>query len=60
MQEQDEPFYRLEAVFIGDADEVDELVGLCHEGPGPADVGDVSVTDYIGPALRRFTELPTE
>ncbi len=50
----------VEAVFIGEQDEVQDLVALCHDGPGPADVSEVSVTEYVGPALTRFTELPTE
>ncbi len=50
----------VEAVFIGDPEVVGALIAGCREGPALADVHDVAVSDYVGPALTRFTELPTE
>ena len=50
----------VEAVLIGEADAVEMIIALCREGPALADVRDVAVSDYAGPELTRFTELPTE
>ncbi len=50
----------VEAVLLGEDDDVDAVVAACRDGPGPAEVIDVVVSDYVGPELTRFTLLPTE
>jgi acylphosphatase len=50
----------VEAVLIGPSDAVEMIIALCRDGPALADVRDVAVSDYAGPELTRFTELPTE
>jgi acylphosphatase len=50
----------VEAVFSGDAGEVDAMVAACHRGPFGARVASVIRSDYVGPRLTRFTLLPTE
>ena len=49
----------VEAVFIGESDAISAMIAECRQGPALADVRDVLVTDYAGPALSRFTLLPT-
>ena len=50
----------VEAVFIGEGAAVDTMLAACRRGPRLAEVSDVEVSDYVGPSLSRFTELPTE
>ena len=50
----------VEAVFCGDAGAVDQTIAACRKGPYAARVAEVRVSDYAGPALTRFTVLPTE
>ncbi len=49
----------VEAVFIGESENISKMIVECRHGPALADVRDVLVSDYAGPALRRFTLLPT-
>jgi acylphosphatase len=49
----------VEAVFIGEPGSVERMLAACREGPAIAAVEDVAVSDYVGPQLTRFTELPT-
>jgi len=49
----------VEAVFVGEAENVEAMVAACRAGPRAAAVEDVRVADYIGPPLTRFTALPT-
>jgi acylphosphatase len=49
----------VEAVFIGESDAISAMIAECRQGPALADVRDVLVTDYAGPELARFTQLPT-
>ncbi len=49
----------VEAVFIGESEGISAMIAECRHGPALADVRDVLVTDYAGPALSRFTTLPT-
>ena len=44
----------VEAVFEGDADDVDALVALCHEGPRGARVDRVEVVDEEPEGIRGF------
>jgi acylphosphatase len=44
----------VEAVFEGDPDAVERLVGFCHEGPRGARVDRVEVVDEIPEGLRGF------
>ncbi|MCR4281618.1 MAG: acylphosphatase [Bauldia sp.] len=50
----------VEAVFVGGADAVDAMIAACRRGPPASLVAEVRVADYAGPALSRFTVLPTE
>jgi acylphosphatase len=49
----------VEAVFVGDAGAVTEMVALCHRGPPAASVTGVAVTDYVGSPLSGFRTLAT-
>ena len=49
----------VEAVFIGESENISKMIAECRQGPALADVRDVLVTDYVGPGLTRFTMLPT-
>ena len=49
----------VEAVFIGESEDISKMIAECRHGPALADVRDVLVTDYVGPGLTRFTLLPT-
>ncbi len=49
----------VEAVFIGDSEAISAMIAECRQGPALADVRDVLVTDYVGPELTKFTQLPT-
>ena len=49
----------VEAVFAGSAGDVAEVVAACRRGPLGSEPKDVAVSDYEGPALSRFTILPT-
>ena len=49
----------VEAVFIGESEAISAMIAECRQGPALADVRDVVVTDYAGPELTRFTQLPT-
>jgi acylphosphatase len=50
----------VEAVLSGDAAAVADITTACETGPRAASVFHVDVEDYSGPALARFTVLPTE
>ena len=50
----------VEAVVIGPAGAVDELIEVCRHGPATAQVNAVRVSDYTGPFLSGFMVLPTE
>ena len=50
----------VEAVFSGEAAAVEAMIAACHQGPLGARVTGVATSDYVGPALTRFTVLPTE
>ncbi len=39
------PDGRVEAVFEGEEESVEEIVDWCHRGPGPADVDEVEKTE---------------
>lgn len=45
----------VEAVFEGDDDAVEALVGFCREGPSRADVDDVSVSEEEPEGLDGFS-----
>jgi acylphosphatase len=49
----------VEAVFIGESEAISAMIAQCRRGPALADVRDLVVGDYTGPALTRFTLLPT-
>jgi acylphosphatase len=49
----------VEAVFIGDGEAVSAMIAECRQGPALADVRDMIVSDYAGPALTRFMQLST-
>ncbi len=49
----------VEAVFIGESEAISAMIAECRQGPALADVRDVVVSDYAGPDLTRFTQLPT-
>ncbi len=49
----------VEAVFIGESEAISAMIAECRQGPALADVRDVVVFDYAGPALSRFTLLAT-
>ena len=49
----------VEAVFIGESENISKMIAECRQGPALADVRDVLVSDYAGPALNHFTLLPT-
>ncbi len=49
----------VEAVFVGPDADVEAMLAVCWKGPGAAEVTDISVGDYVGPPLTRFTMLPT-
>jgi acylphosphatase len=49
----------VEAVFIGESDAISAMIAECRQGPALADVRDVVVSDYAGPELNHFTQLPT-
>lgn len=49
----------VEAVFIGESEAISAMIAACRQGPALADVRDMQVTDYKGPDLSRFTQLPT-
>ena len=49
----------VEAVFIGESDAISAMIAECRQGPALADVRDVVVSDYAGPELKHFTQLPT-
>jgi acylphosphatase len=49
----------VEAVFSGDDGKVDAMLDACRRGPPVGRVDDVAVAEYRGPALTRFTVLPT-
>jgi acylphosphatase len=49
----------VEAVFIGESEAVLAMLAECRQGPALANVRDVLVSDYAGPALNRFTPLST-
>lgn len=49
----------VEAVFIGESENISKMIAECRQGPALADVRDLVVSDYAGPALTRFTLLPT-
>jgi acylphosphatase len=48
------PDGRVEAVFEGDAESVDHLVGWMHRGPAQADVTSAEVLDEAVEGLRGF------
>jgi acylphosphatase len=50
----------VEAVLSGDAAAVEAMLAACRHGPRAADVTEVRVADYAGPAPTRFSVLPTE
>ena len=50
----------VEAVFIGDETAVAAIVTECRKGPRLARVEEVAVSQWTGPALDGFEELPTE
>jgi acylphosphatase len=49
----------VEAVFSGDDVKVAAMLDACRRGPPVAHVESVAVEEYRGPALTRFTVLPT-
>ncbi len=49
----------VEAVFSGDSATVDAMLDACRRGPPAGRVDNVAVDEYRGPALTRFTVLPT-
>ncbi len=49
----------VEAVFIGESAALSAMIAECRQGPALAHVRDVLVTDYAGPELTHFTQLPT-
>lgn len=50
----------VEAVFSGNADDVDEMCQLCYAGPGSAAVTSVRVFDAEPPDHLSFEARPTE
>jgi len=50
----------VEAVFSGEAADVDAIVAACEQGPLGARVTSVVPSEYQGPPLSRFTVLATE
>jgi acylphosphatase len=49
----------VEAVFAGDAGDVDAIVEACLRGPSGAHVTAITASNYVGAPLSRFTVLPT-
>jgi len=49
----------VEAIFVGPADLVDEMVAACYEGPPTADVVEVGVTPAMGLVVSGFHQKPT-
>ena len=49
----------VEAVFSGDDAAVAAMLDACRRGPSAGRVDGVALEDYRGPALTRFTVLPT-
>jgi acylphosphatase len=49
----------VEAVFAGNAEDVEAMVAACRVGPSAAIVSDVRVDDYTGAPLTGFRVLPT-
>jgi acylphosphatase len=49
----------VEAVFSGDDAQVTAMLDACRRGPPVGEVENVAVADYLGPAMTRFTVLPT-
>jgi acylphosphatase len=49
----------VEAVFAGDADLVEHMMKLCHEGPPAARVDHIDVLPYDETPPRGFTQKPT-
>ncbi len=45
---------RVEAVFEGDAEDVDAMIEFCHDGPGRARVDDVAVAEEDPEGLDGF------
>jgi acylphosphatase len=50
----------VEAVFSGEAGDVEAMLTACRQGPRSALVTDFRIGDYAGPPLTRFSFLPTE
>lgn len=50
---------RVEAVFAGDADAVDDLVARCYDGPPLASVTAIMVTAAAPPETSGFHKRPT-
>ncbi len=50
---------RVEAVFAGPRDRVEEMVAACREGPPLARVEDVTVAEHHGPLEPGFQTRPT-
>lgn len=51
--------HSVEAVFSGDDANVAAMLDACRRGPPVGRVENVAVEEYRGPALTRFTVLPT-
>jgi acylphosphatase len=49
----------VEAVFAGDADEVEDMIAACQRGPAAAAVADVAVSEFSGEVGTDFSVLPT-
>jgi acylphosphatase len=49
----------VEALFVGAVSGVDEMIGLCREGPPAAEVAAVDVAPAEGITPRGFTQKPT-
>lgn len=49
----------VEALFVGEAAAVDEMIGLCRQGPPAADVAAVDIEPAQGITPRGFTQKPT-
>lgn len=50
---------RVEAVFAGDADAVEDIVARCYDGPPLASVTAVKVTETAPPEKSGFHKMPT-
>ena len=50
----------VEAVFAGEATDVEAMIAECRSGPQNAAVAEVRAADYAGPSFTRFAVLATE